>query len=234
MGNVMEAVGHYWWLIFVFGGSIGGAVKSVAVWNERRAQRRQERYLARQKAKAAQAQLRGQDRQDAQARRQELRALQRTHREVDERWFAYETNLATLLDYPMMTDMREPLTVDFHKARRRADLARPLDLETGEDAEQADEIALEVYRDAVHDYATAFDVAEAEAKRRRRGDFSPIEQERLSKAQRLLSVAADSGATTAERRAAYERARKELDGLLDIPAPAAQALERGIAGELER
>jgi len=234
MNNVMDAVGHYWWLIFVFGGSIGGAVKSAAVWNERRAQRRQERYLARQQAKAAQAQLRGQDRQDSKARRQELRALQRTHHDIDERWFGYETSLSTLLDFPMMTDMREPLTVDFHKARRRADLTRPLDPDTGGDADHADEIALEVYRDAVHDYATAFEVAEAEARRRRRGDFTPIEQERLSKAQRLLSVAADSGATSAERRAAYQRARKELDGLLDIPAPAAQALERGIAGQLER
>ncbi len=230
----MEAVGHYWWLIFVFGGSIGGAVKSAAVWNERRAQRRQERYLARQQAKVAQAQLKGADRQDAQARRQELRALQRTHDDVDERWFGFETNLSTLLDFPMMTDMREPLTVDFHKARRRAELTRPVDPETGAPADHVDEIALEVYRDAVHDYATAFDVAEAEARRRRRGDFSAIEQERLAKAQRLLSVAADSGATMAERRAAYERARKELDGLLDIPAPAAEALERGIAGELER
>lgn len=234
MSGAFDAIGNYWWLIFVFGGSIGGAAKSIAVWNERRAQRRQERYLARQQAKAAQAQLKGQDRQDRKSRQRELRTLTRTHGEVDERWFGYETNLSTLLDFPMMTDMREPLTVAFHKARRRADLTRPADPDTGEPAVDVDEIALEVYRDAVHDYATAFEVAETEARRRRRGDFSPIEQERLAKAQRLLNVAGDEGATAAERRSAYERARKELDGLLDIPAPAARSLERGFAGELER
>ena len=83
----------------------------------------------------------------------------------------------------MMIDMREPLTVDFHKAKRRADLLRP----EGPDGASAADV--EQYRDAVHAYAAAFDVAEQEAKRRRRGDFSPLEQERLAKAQRLLAVA---------------------------------------------
>jgi hypothetical protein len=58
------------------------------------------------------------------------------------------------------------------------------------------------YRDAVHDYVTAFEVAEAEAIRRRRSDFSPEGQQRLARAQSLFRLAGDSAATTQERRQA--------------------------------
>jgi hypothetical protein len=70
------------------------------------------------------------------------------------------------------------------------------------------------YRDAVHDYVTAFEVAAAEAIRRRRSDFSPEGQQRLARAQSLFRPAGDSAATTQERRQAYERARKEVDVLI--------------------
>ena len=65
-----------------------------------------------------------------------------------------------------MTDMRDPLTIDFHKARSRADLLRPDSVEDILDDRQPN-----WYRDAVHDYVAAFDVAEAEAIRKRRSDF---------------------------------------------------------------
>lgn len=86
----------------------------------------------------------------------------------------------------------------------------------------------------MHAYAVAFEVAEQEARRRRRGDFSPLEQERLAKAQRLLAVALDGAATGPERQQAYQRARTELDGLLDLPRPAAVALENQVRAALER
>jgi hypothetical protein len=79
----------------------------------------------------------------------------------------------------------------------------------------------------------AFDVAESEAMRRRRSDFSAEGQERLARAQNLLRLASDTGATPQERQNAYARARKELDGLIVLPATTRASIERKIAGEIE-
>src|SRR5689334_18263701 len=48
-----------------------------------------------------------------------------THARTDARWLEYELDAAKLLDFPLMTDLRAPLTNDFHKAKLRADLLRP-------------------------------------------------------------------------------------------------------------
>lgn len=159
------------------------------------------------------------------------RSVERTieeHDRTDTRWLDYELDVAKLLDYPLMTDMRDPLTERFHRAKLRADFLRPADVvELVSDRDSARE-----YRDAVQEYVTAFDVAEAEAMRRRRSEYGDDEQERLSRAQRLLRVASDNAATTQERERAYQLARRELDGLIVLPERARVALERGISGEL--
>jgi len=151
------------------------------------------------------------------------------HSRTDTRWLDYELDAAKLLDYPAMTDMRDPLTVAFHRAKLRADLLRPAKAEDlVDDAESTRQ-----YLDAVEAYVTAFDAAENEARRRRRSDFSQADQQRMTRAQSLLRVAADSGATPQERSRAYALARDELDGLLVLPDRTRAALERGIAGELD-
>jgi hypothetical protein len=129
----------------------------------------------------------------------------------------------------MMTDLRAPLTIAFHKAKRHADLlrpARPADLVGDRDAQ------LE-YRNAVDEYISAFEIAEVEAIRRRRSDFSADDQQRLARAQNLLHLAQDEAATREERQNAYLRATKELDGLIVLPAPARASIERRIAGQIE-
>ena len=128
-----------------------------------------------------------------------------------------------------MTDMRNPLTTEFHKARRRADLMRP---ENVDDIVGDREAQLE-YRDAVHDYVTAFDVAEAEAIRQRRSGFSAEDQQRIARAQNLLRLADDDAATPQERQSAYARAQLELEGILALPAVTRASIERRIAGEIE-
>lgn len=125
----------------------------------------------------------------------------------------------------MMTDMREPLTADFHRAKYRADLLRPGNPETMIGNQQAQT----EYREAVHAYSIAFEIAEAEAKRRRRSGFTLDEQERLVRAQRLLRLAMDEGATPQERQSAYRKAHKELDGLLVLPDRARAEIEHKIA-----
>ena len=159
------------------------------------------------------------------------RALSRVvqeHDRTDTRWLDYELDYAKLLDFPLMTDMRDPLTIAFHKAKLRADFLRPAKFEDLLD----DSDAAARYLAAVEDYVTAFDIAEAEAKRRRRHDFSPDGQQRIARAQSLLRMASDSAATPQERQNAYDRARRELDGLIVLPAATQASIERGISGEL--
>lgn len=161
-------------------------------------------------------------------RRAVARAIE-THDRTDTRWLDYELDVATLLEYPLMTDMRDPRTERFHRAKLRADFhrpARPDDLVADRDARQE-------YLDAVSEYVTAFDIAESEAIRRRHTGYSADEQQRLTRAQRLLRTAADAAATPQERERAYRLARRELDGLLVLPERARAALERDIAGELD-
>lgn len=154
----------------------------------------------------------------------------REHDRTDTRWLDYEIDVSKLLDYPLMTDMRDPFTQRFHRAKLRADLLRPADasdlLDDGEAARQ--------YRDAVEDYVTAFDVAESEAMRRRRSNFSREEQQRLSRAHGAMRIATDTAATPQERERAFDVARRELDGLIVLPERTRAAIERGIAGELDR
>ena len=226
---LLEFIGNFWWLIFVFGGTIAGAAKGIASANERRAQRRLERYRIKQETKIALAREKtaGLARTDGN-RREMLKVIQR-HDATDARWLTYEIDVAKLLDFPVMTDMRDPLTLNFHKAKSRADILRPVDIDDILDERDAQ---LE-YRDAVGEYVAAFDIAEAEAIRRRRSDFSAEDQQRLARAQHLLRLAGDDGATPQERQNAYGRAQKELDGLVSLPAATRAAIQSKVIGELE-
>ncbi|OBK86569.1 hypothetical protein [Mycobacterium sp. 1165178.9] len=152
------------------------------------------------------------------------------HGRTDARWLEYELDVAKLLDFPLMTDMRDANTIAFHKAKLRADFLRPIKAEDLLD----DREGAAQYMAAVEDYVTAFNAAEAEAIRRRRNDFSRADQQRIARAQSLLRVAADPAAASHERQRAYDVARNELDGLLVLPSTTQANLERGISGELER
>lgn len=229
MDALLHFAGNFWWLIFPLGGVAGGAVRAVAAANERRAERRLERYRIKQQTKIAMAEAAARERDTGDAQRREIGRLLAQHDAIDARWLDYEFDVAKLLDFPTMTDLRDPLTAAFHRARSRAGLLRPA---AGEDL-LGDRAKLAEYRDAVHDYTSAFEVAEAEAIRRRRSDFSADDQERLARAQRLLRLATDDAATTGERQSAYARAQRELDGLIALPAQSRAAIERRIAGEIE-
>jgi hypothetical protein len=158
-----------------------------------------------------------------------LRRVVEEHSRTDKRWLEYELDVAKLLDFPLMTDMRDPLTIGFHKAKLRADFLRPVKAEDLLD----DRDAAAQYLAAVEDYVTAFNVAEAEAIRRRRNDFSRHDQQRIARAQRLLRLASDSAATPQERENAYDLAAKELDGLIVLPSMTQASIERGISGQIE-
>jgi hypothetical protein len=158
-----------------------------------------------------------------------IRRVVEEHRRTDERWLGYELDVAKLLDFPLMTDMRDQLTMNFHKAKLRAEFLRPAKAEDLLD----DRHAAESYLAAVQDYVAAFNAAETEAVRNRRSCFSHEQQQRIARAQSLFRMAADPAATRQERQHAYDRGRREIGDLIALPAAAQAAIERGISGELD-
>src|ERR1700755_513807 len=103
---------------------IGGGLKAIAAANERRAERRLERYRIKQQTKIAVAEASGRARSNEAANRREMTRVIAEHGRTDTKWLKYELDIAKLLDFPMMTDMRNRLTIDFPRAQRRADLLR--------------------------------------------------------------------------------------------------------------
>jgi len=224
--SVWDFLGSYWWLIFVVGPAVGGVVQSIERWDRRRRQDKLEMYRIRHGAEQPAAPAPPDDGEVSAA---EVARAVAAHDETQKRWLAYELDAVKSLEYPLMSDMREQVTVDFHRARRAAEDLRPDDLE-----ELRDRRRLDRYREAVREMQVRFDVAEREARRRRASDFSPTERQALDRAKRLLAMADDEGSSQAERQSAYRRAMKELEGIVALPDAATDALEHRIAGHLDR
>ncbi len=151
------------------------------------------------------------------------------HDAVNRRWLSYELDVAKLIDFPMMSDVREPLTVAFLRAKRDADALRPLD-----PGEVSAKSRWDDYRNAVNAFVVAFDIAEKEAHRVKDSAYSQPERQRLGTARKLVKIAEDDGATPAERHTAYKRARRELDGLIVLPDVTIAALEQKAARLLSK
>lgn len=216
MEELLEFAGDYWWLVFPLSGVFAAWGSSWSKANERRHQRKVELYK-----------IRHQGQQLEQTRAGEVEALIAAHDAVNKRWLDYELDVGKLIDYPMMTDVREPLTVAFLRAKRDADALRPTTSDSLSAARCAE------YRAAVNNYDVAFSVAESEARRLKSSSFSEKERQRLTTARKLVTIAVDDAASPAERQTAYRRARRELDGLIVLPDAAVNRLEEQVARALE-
>lgn len=217
MESLFEFLDDKWWLVFPAIAFAGHWANSMRKAGERRHQRRVELYK-----------LRNQARESERASAADVEALVATHDAINKRWLDYELDVGKLIEFPLMTDVREPLTVAFLRAKREADGMRP-----DSAADVASPTRLEAYRKAVNSFAVALDVAEREARRIRDSKFTGPERERLATARQLLRIAGDHAATPAERQAAYKRARRELDGLIVLPDAAVAALEAQAAPGLD-
>ncbi|CDK01080.1 conserved hypothetical protein [Microbacterium sp. C448] len=226
--------GSYWWLIFPLMGVAGGVGRAWQKALERRHKRRLEIMRAKSELRAAQVAARAQpavtDASGSRTSDTPVARLQRlfdAHDAVTSRWLEYELDVAKLIAFPAMSDGRQPLTAAFLRAKRKADGLRP---ESPKARVGKDELV--EYRDAVHEYEAAFDIAERDARRLRDGTFTEVERKRLDTAKQLLSVAVDQAATPAERQLAYRRVREELDGLISVSDEAIEVLENRVALEL--
>jgi prepilin-type N-terminal cleavage/methylation domain-containing protein len=143
------------------------------------------------------------------------------HRELRMQWASYELDMAKLIDFPLMTDMREPVTAALHKALKKA-----ADLEPASAKKMAAHpVVNSDFWNAVNDLDAAFHTAEQTAKKVAWSKFTPIERKSLATAKNLLALALDSGASPAERQSAYKRVFKELQGLIEFPEKARLEIE---------
>ena len=114
MQPLLDFFGHYWWLVFPLSGMAGGWLRALSKASERRHRRKVELYKLKHQAVQAE-----------QATAAEVQLLMDTHADINKRWLDYELDVGKLIDFPVMTDVREPLTVAFLRAKREADGLRP-------------------------------------------------------------------------------------------------------------
>lgn len=135
------------------------------------------------------------------------------HEDVRKQWASYEMDMSKIIDMPVMTDMREPVIISLHKALKTAASLAPKSL-----AKLAySPVQGSAFFAAVNDLEIAFQSAEQTAKKLAWSKFTKEERRSLSTAKNLLSLAMDSGASPAERQAAYKRVFKELQGIIEFP-----------------
>ncbi len=246
MQDFWQFVGGYWWLVFPLAGVFGGWGRAVNKASERRHQRKIELYKLQHPEVAGldvstlawdkdnggvpgNAELGRTPGKMPGYTEADVAKVMAEHDSVNRRWLDYELDVGKMIDYPMMSDVREPLTVAFLRAKRDADALRPVAAADVVDKERWDD-----YRNAVNAYVVAFDIAEKEARRVKDSAFSEPERQRLNTARKLIRIAEDDAGTGAERNTAYKRARKELDGLIVLPDVTIAALEQKIARMLGR
>ena len=231
MQDFWHFVGNFWWLAFPLAGIFGGWGRAISKAGDRRHQQKIEMYKLKHPEAAGLPpiqQLTLAKDPDAFTEGDVAKAME-AHDAVNRRWLDYELDVGKLIDFPMMTDVREPLTVAFLRAKRDADALRPVAA-----AEVVSKARWDDYRNAVNAYDVAFDVAEKEARRIKDTAFSEPERQRLGTARKLVNIAENEAASPAERQSAYKRARKELDGIMVLPDITLAALEQKVARMINR
>ena len=228
--SFQELFASFWWLLFPLAGMLGGGFKALISSRERAHERRMELYKLQHpevagRETAAPRPVSGAAGHDQQGYSDaDVARLVAEHDAINKRWLSYELDIGKLIDFPMMSDVREPLTVAFLRAKRDADALRPLD-----GAEIPAKSRWDDYRNAVNAFAVAFEVAEKEAHRIKDSAFNPDERQRLGTAAKLIKIAENQAASPAERQTALKRVRRELDGVIVLPDVTLAALEQQVA-----
>lgn len=148
-----------------------------------------------------------------------LAQLMTAHDTVTRRWLDYETDPAKLIAFPVMSDVRAPLTAVYLAERATAQRLRPRSAQTpmspGEFA---------AYRDAVRRLEASFDAAEKEAWRHARasGAVPPAEDEPSAPrwtqvAQRVTETVIASSADVIARVGDAARSAARSDAPADAP-----------------
>lgn len=148
-------------------------------------------------------------------KRRRRQALEHSHNTVAAAHGDYLGDVLEWLDRPSLSDVSVPETAALVQALAAADDAR-----LGDD--------LDRYQRAVAALRTSWQAADDHARRTGLRQLPPAERSAAEQARKLLTTALDTGSGSEhERRTAYSKARKLLDGILVVPPQAVAALEDG-------
>ena len=114
MEFLFDFLSDKWWLVFPMTAMAGHWANLWRKAGDRRHQRKVELYKRHNQALEA-----------VRASAADVESLRAAHDATNRRWLEYELDVGKLIDFPLMTDVREPLPVAFLRAKREADGLRP-------------------------------------------------------------------------------------------------------------
>ena len=132
-------------------------------------------------------------------------------------WSRYETDVALLIDYPVMTDYSDPVIREVIVAMQG--------IREAERGIDPDRLHLAVDR-----FEVALRTAENYARRCGQSRLTDQERSRLATARAALNLILDDAAAPSEIDGAYRSLQRSLRGIVDLPAPAAADLEARARG----
>jgi len=142
-------------------------------------------------------------------------------------WAKYETDVALMIDYPIMTDYTDPVVHKVVSAMQKIRTAEMMAIDPK--TMDASDSALQ---GAVDEFELAFHTAEKYARRYGQTRLDPREQRKLSTARTALNIILDGDAPAFEVEAAYKSLRSSLKGIIDLPQRAIAELESKVRREL--
>lgn len=181
------------------------------------------RSRKRKAVEAREAAARAKAEEEARLDRVWAEAVER-HDHVRDEMMRHQSDIDLVLSMPAINDQHDEKTAAFTEA-----LAKAADL--AHDTRPSSAEAVEAYAAATRAAERAWGAAWRNADRIRLSKFSSEEQTRIKQVIKLMKRAEFE--TTPEARATYYRkAMQDLGHLIEIPAPAAEAIEQRIAGVL--
>lgn len=165
-------------------------------------------------------------------REQEVRAagwdtLRKHHESLILEWSKYETDVALMIDYPIMTDYTDPVVHNVIAAMQEIRTAQMrAEDETAIDAPDS------LLFTAVNKFELAFRAAERYARKQGQTHLDPREQRKLAAARQALNIILDGDSPAFEVEAAYKSLRSNLKGIIDVPDRAIAELETLVRREI--
>lgn len=142
-------------------------------------------------------------------------------------WSKYETDIALMIDFPLMTDYTDPVV---HKVVAAMQKLRTAEMMLGNTA--AVDAHGSNYESAVNDFELAFRAAEKHARRHGQNLLTAQEQRKLSTARVALDIIMGETSTGFEIEAAYKTLRSSLKGIIDVPQTALASIESLVRREI--
>lgn len=173
------------------------------------------------------SQIKEHEQREAEVRAKGWEDLDAHHNALVLEWSKYETDIALMIDYPIMTDYTDPVV---HKVIAAMQKIRTAQMR-GEDRGAID-APDSILHEAVNDFELAFRAAERYARRQGQTHLDPREQRKLSAARTALNIILDGDSPAFEVEAAYKSLRSSLKGIIDVPDRAIAEIEAKVRREI--